>query len=299
MGVKKGYGIRKDLTWGEVKDLLPKKAQYRDATKKFTDWNPPMPTDVTKVNNRIFEAKYEAEKAIIEVTDPNLPTPSGYAKITFEKGEQGDYLQGTYMFFVMKNVQVNLNGKVPVAVPKPGYRFTSWSGNLLFSTDRDKTIVAQYTETEKVKELETEGDSVPEDYIKVVFDPTGDGKLGDGDLGVKKVYAVRGDLSWGAVKSRILKDAKYKNSDKKFNGWLPNLPNDTEIVLDKVYTAIYKENRRVIELENEYVAAPEGYVKIILGGRPGRRDRGRDQRARPLPDQLRGLARSLDRKSVV
>lgn len=264
MGVKKGYGIRKDLTWGEVKDRLPKKAQYRDATKKFTDWNPPMPTDVTKVNNRIFEAKYESEKAIIEVTDPNLPTPSGYAKITFEKGEQGDCLQGTYMFFVMKNVQVNLNGKVPVAVPKPGYRFTSWSGNLLFSTDRDKTIVAQYTETEKVKELETEGDSVPEGYVKVVFDPTGDGKLGDGDLGVKKVYAVRGDLSWGAVKSRILKDAKYKNSDKKFNGWLPNLPNDTEIVLDKVYTAIYKENRRVIELENEYVAAPEGYVKIIF-----------------------------------
>ena len=87
IGEKLAYALRKDLTWGEVKSELPVAATYKDTTKKFTGWSPALQSDSEKVKEATYVAQYAAEPDIIDVTDPSMPTPSGYAKVTFDKGK--------------------------------------------------------------------------------------------------------------------------------------------------------------------------------------------------------------------
>ena len=94
IGEKLAYALRKDLTWGEVKSELPTGATYKDATKKFTGWNPALQSDGDIVKAATYVAQYASESEIVDVTDPSTPTPSGYAKVTFEKGEHGELLEG-------------------------------------------------------------------------------------------------------------------------------------------------------------------------------------------------------------
>ena len=113
IGEKLAYALRDDLTWGEVKNELPTGATYKDATKKFTGWNPVLQNDSEKVKAATYVAQYESETDVIDVTNPSTPTPAGYAKVTFDKGEHGVAMIGTEVFFVKKNTQVNLSTKTP------------------------------------------------------------------------------------------------------------------------------------------------------------------------------------------
>ena len=78
IGEKLAYALRDDLTWSEVKDELPSSATYKDATKKFTGWNPALQSDGDIVKAATYVAQYASEPEIIDVTDPSTPTPAGY-----------------------------------------------------------------------------------------------------------------------------------------------------------------------------------------------------------------------------
>ena len=114
---------------------------------------------------------------VIDVTDPTMPTPSGYVKVTFDKGEHGESLEGTSAFFVLKNVQVDLTAKAPKAKAKKGYKFKTWDKGLIITakTDENITITATYNEMPAIRKLPNAIVSAPEGYEKVVFDPTLDG----------------------------------------------------------------------------------------------------------------------------
>ena len=134
IGEKLAYAFRKDLIWSEVKSELPVAATYKDTTKKFTGWSPALQPDSETVKTATYVAQYAAEPDIIDVTDPSMPTPSGYAKVTFDKGEHGESLEGTSAFFVKKNTEVNLSSRAPKAKAKTGWKFKSWD-------DRDRKSV--------------------------------------------------------------------------------------------------------------------------------------------------------------
>ena len=85
-----------------------------------------------------------------------MPTPSGYAKVTFDKGEHGDSLEGTSTFFVKKNTSVNLNEKAPVVKAKAGYKFKAWDKaltNFNAGSNEAITITATYDAMDKVQKL--------------------------------------------------------------------------------------------------------------------------------------------------
>ena len=130
LGVKKAYAVRGDLNWGEVKNSLKHTVSYKDETKTFAGWNPPMPADHERVSRITFVAQYSQNQPVIAVTDPSSPTPSGYAKITFEGGSHCLELQGSSQFFVIKNLTVNLTAHAPKVIPKTGYKYKSWNRDL-------------------------------------------------------------------------------------------------------------------------------------------------------------------------
>ena len=136
-----------------------------------------MPPDYKRVSRITFVAQYSQNQAIIAVTDPSLPTPSGYAKISFAGGGHCLELQGSAQFFVIKNMSVNLTDYAPKVIPKSGYRFKSWNRDLNIYTDRDLTIEALYEVMVKWSKLSSPTASVPSGYVKIVFDPTSYGKI--------------------------------------------------------------------------------------------------------------------------
>ena len=162
MGEKLAYALRKDLTWSEVKSELPMAATYKDATKKFTGWSPALQPDSETVKTATYVAQYAAEPDIIDVTGPSTPTPSGYAKVTFEKGEHGESLEGTSTFFVKKNTSVNLNEKAPVVKAKAGYKFKAWDKALTnFNAGSNEAITITATYEVMVKVIDVTDPSTP------------------------------------------------------------------------------------------------------------------------------------------
>ena len=208
---------------------------------------------------------------VIDVTDPTMPTPSGYVKVTFDKGEHGESLEGTSAFFVLKNIQVDLTAKAPKAKAKKGYKFKTWDKGLLITakTDENITITATYNEMPAIRKLPNAIASAPEGYEKVVFDPTLDGKLagakvGSVSIGEKLAYALRKDLTWGEVKSELPVAATYKDTTKKFTGWSPALQSDSEKVKEATYVAQYAAEPDIIDVTDPSMPTPSGYAKVTF-----------------------------------
>ena len=198
-----------------------------------------------------------------------MPTPSGYAKVTFDKGEHGDSLEGTSTFFVKKNAEVNLSSRAPKAKAKTGWKFKSWDRSLIVNASSDITITAIYEAMVKVQKLADASTSAPEGYVKAIFDPTSDGKLtgskvGAVSIGEKLAYALRNDLTWSEVKDELPSSAIYKDATKKFTGWNPNLPSDGDIVGATTYVAQYESETDVIDVTNPSTPTPAGYAKVTF-----------------------------------
>ena len=207
---------------------------------------------------------------IIDVTDPSTPTPAGYAKVTFDKGEHGAALIGTETFFVKKNTEIDFEGLAPKVRAKAGYKFKAWNKELKLNVNADVTITAQYTVIQQDEGIadpiapsiieDPETDKPAEGYVRIVFDPTVDGRLdlekkvseGKEDnkkikttpyaLGVKKVYDIKNQILWKHVKNIIAPAVYHKDDSKIFAGWDELFPEDKEKVRSTTYKAQFKKN---------------------------------------------------------
>ena len=216
-----------------------------------------------------YVAQYAAEPDIIDVTDPSTPTPSGYAKVTFDKGEHGESLEGTSAFFVKKNTEVNLTSRAPKAKAKAGWKFKAWDRSLTVNASSDITITATYDAMDKVQKLANANMSAPEGYVKAVFDPTTNGKLigskvGSVSIGEKLAYALRKDLTWREVKNELPTGANYKDATKKFTGWNPALQSDGDIVKAATYVAQYASESEIVDVTDPSTPTPSGYAKVTF-----------------------------------
>ena len=260
IGEKLAYALRDDLTWSEVKDELPSSATYKDATKKFTGWNPVLQNDSEKVKAATYVAQYESETDVIDVTNPSTPTPAGYAKVTFDKGEHGAAMIGTEVFFVKKNTQVNLSVKAPTVKAKAGYKFKSWDRNLAnFNAGSNEaiTITATYEVQENIIDVTDPSMPIPEGYVKVTFDKGEHGESLEGTSAFFVLKNVKINLTGRAPKVKAKKGYRFKTWSK---GLIFTASSDDEIVI----TATYNEMPAIRKLPNEIALAPEGYVKAVF-----------------------------------
>lgn len=131
---------------------------------------------VTVPADGIIKMHYAGD--IIDVTDPNEPTPDGYSRIVFDAGENGKFEDGVVYMFDVKNGVEFPSEKAPVVTANDGYEFVKWNPNPPFVVNEAMTIVAEYKETifnpDKVvgMKITTPPDKV-EYYDGETFDPTG------------------------------------------------------------------------------------------------------------------------------
>ena len=144
--------------------------------------------------------------------------------------------------------------------------FEKWSPALPenYEFPTDKTYTARYSAKPEIKVLSNPEAPVPAGYVKIIFDPTVEGKFEDMGEGIKKIFAVREDLNWGNVKNRLPKESLYKDATKKFERWEPELPADSDRVKTNTHVACYKAEADIIPIFTPITETPKGYIRAYF-----------------------------------
>ncbi|WP_344693468.1 Rib/alpha-like domain-containing protein, partial [Ligilactobacillus murinus] len=89
---------------------------------------------------------------VIPVDDPSKPTPAGYVRITFEKGDHGEFAADAKTVFDVKNGTAGseLAKVAPAVTPAEDYVFTAWSPEVPETITAAGTFTAQYKEKDTV-----------------------------------------------------------------------------------------------------------------------------------------------------
>ena len=246
------------------KDLQDKiagiKAIPTDETKKFNAWDPAVPADETQVETKTYNATYVDKDKIVDVEDPKVDPKDGYVRLTFDATTEGK-IEGkqTKAIDVLNNVKYNdddLKNKIAsikaVANDK-NKEFDKWTPDV--PTDEtvvtEQTYTATYKDRDKIIDVDDPDSEVPEGYVRLTFDATDDGRIGD--VNGQKIKAID-----------VLKDTPYTDKDLKdkidsikavpvkteggktvaddekiFDKWTPAVPT-TGIVDTATFTASYK-----------------------------------------------------------
>ena len=190
-----------------------------------------------------------------------------------------------------KNTEIDFEGLAPKVRAKAGYKFKAWNKELKLNVNADVTITAQYTVIQQDEGIadpiapsiieDPETDKPAEGYVRIVFDPTVDGRLdlekkvseGKEDnkkikttpyaLGVKKVYDIKNQILWKHVKNIIAPAVYHKDDSKIFAGWDELFPEDKEKVRSTTYKAQFKKNPGM-KIEPGDEPPEKGYSRIVL-----------------------------------
>ena len=203
-------GVDVDLTY-EVPKVIAKDGW------QFKEWDKPIVGKFS--SNTTITATYEKEDNVIVPEYPSEP-PKGYVEVRFEKGVNGESLEGDTVFHVKKNKYVRI--KAPLAVAEEGFKFTEWDISPNGRFKKNTVITAKYEPT------------------------TGHRVLFKADGKIVGVYYVRIWLQ------NVHPEAPEK-SGYTFIGWqrdgieeelYDNFDSGMLITHDSVFTAIYKEKEK-------------------------------------------------------
>ncbi len=259
------------------KDLQDKiesiKAIPNNTTKKFNAWTPAVPADDTAVTEETYTANYVDKDKIIDVTpgtedeDPD----NAYVRFIFNAvgtDKENTTVNGTvkgnakYAFDVLKGTKFNdpdLQTKINSlkAVAKD-YKFVKWTPDVL----NDDTLVeagnvtkheytATYEKLEKIIDV-TDPTVDPDEYhVRLTFDATKDGKIGDVNGQQTKAIDVLKETPYtdkelidkiASIKAIPVKNdngTTVEDTDKEFNAWSPLVPT-TGYVNTETFKASYK-----------------------------------------------------------
>ena len=259
------------------KDLQDKiesiKAIPNNTTKKFNAWTPAVPADDTAVTEETYTANYVDKDKIIDVTpgsedeDPD----NAYVRFIFNAvgtDKENTKVNGTvkgnakYAFDVLKGTKFNdpdLQTKINSlkAVAKD-YKFIKWTPDVL----NDDTLVeagnvtkheytATYEKLEKIIDV-TDPTVDPDEYhVRLTFDATKDGKIGDvNGQQTKAIDVLKGTpytdkelidkiASIKAIPVKNDNGTTVEDTDKEFNAWSPLVP-ITGYVNTETFKASYK-----------------------------------------------------------
>mgnify|MGYP000653743690 CR=1 FL=1 len=152
-------------------------------------------TEALTINeDTAFKANFRDGSSILPI-DPGEDPKPGYVKVTFKKGENGEKLEGNFVFQVKEDTEVSLEGVAPKAIPKEGYKFKAWDKALTGKFTADTDITATYEEKDDViviPDPENPGPPPTSDYVKVRFDKgeQGESLVGNTAFYVKKNKTV-------------------------------------------------------------------------------------------------------------
>lgn len=199
-GVSK-FLVQKGAQKSVIKEptIIPKEG-YKVAEPK---WSKEIPA--TFADNFETEAQVIAK---VTTTEPEAKDKDKYAKLTFEKGDHGDFAENAKTsIWVLKGEKVQFNA--PKVNAKDGFTFAGWDPELKESYDADQTHTAQYASNSDISDTEVKG------FQEVKFLSGTDGKF-EGDKTEKSVWVRPGklvDLRTKAPKVTVT------TKGKSFIGW--------------------------------------------------------------------------------
>ncbi|CAC9931669.1 hypothetical protein PEPCOX59622_00952 [Aedoeadaptatus coxii] len=211
---------------------------------KHTGWNPEVKANTKYTAAQEFVAQY---KATVVTEDPN--DAEHYAKLTFEKGDHGDFAENAKTsIWVLKGEKVQFNA--PKVNAKDGFTFAGWDPELKESYDADQTHTAQYASNSDISDTEVKG------FQEVKFLSGTDGKF-EGDKTEKSVWVRPGklvDLRTKAPKVTVT------TKGKSFIGWDKDLVQTfTKADQPTVITAKYGDTVKTTEPDAK---DKEKYAKV-------------------------------------
>ncbi len=177
-GVSK-FLVKKDAPKSAVTEptIVPKEG-YRVAEPK---WSVAIPETFSKD----FETEAQVLKKVT-TTEPDAKDKDKYAKLTFEKGDHGEFVENAKTeIWVLKDEKVQFNA--PEIKAADGFTFAGWEPKLQESYKEDTKHVAQYASNSDISDVEVKG------FQEVKFISGTDGKF-EGDKTEKSVWVRPGKL---------------------------------------------------------------------------------------------------------
>ena len=177
-GVSK-FLVKKDSPKSAVTEptIVPKEG-YRVAEPK---WSVAIPETFSKD----FETEAQVLKKVT-TTEPDAKDKDKYAKLTFEKGDHGEFVENAKTeIWVLKDEKVQFNA--PEIKAADGFTFAGWEPKLQESYKEDTKHVAQYASNSDISDVEVKG------FQEVKFISGTDGKF-EGDKTEKSVWVRPGKL---------------------------------------------------------------------------------------------------------
>ena len=211
----------------------------------FAGWDTSIHKAIQYKDNDEIEAIYN-EGANISITEK-----PGYVKVVFDKGENGEKLDGTTEYWVKPGVTVTV--PAPKVKPNTGYKFDEWDKNRcvhLNANAETYTITAIYKTIDDI----VPGDlDQPARYNKVIFKTDGNGRLS----GTRIFYVnPEKELDLNAKANALIKLPKVGYTNDGAN-WEPTIKANKKYTDKKTtYTFIFK---KLDPVEKEY---HPGYVKV-------------------------------------
>ena len=197
-----------------------------------------------KAEPYVITAKYTKEADIIP-DDGTKPQPSGYVKVTFEKGANGE-LEGQRNYFVNPKAGKTLAEiSKPQIKPNTGFKENGWDKEDDTSIDGNLTVTAQYQPIDDVVPKTGENgkeNHQPSGYVKVTFKADENGKLaGDKEEITYYVNPQEGiRLVEGVAGEKKLQVPDTKPSENyKFIKWFEAIDETTPITGNREYVAIF------------------------------------------------------------
>ena len=161
------FQVKKDM---EI-DLTSEAPSVKPAEGwKFTEWDKDLKQTFTADTTITAEYKEIYEDDVVVPEKDDDPTPAGFWRVTFAKGEHGEFAGGKTVVFVKKNKEVDLKDNTPKVIAAEGYKFTDWDKKLKQTFAEDTTITAQYKKFENIEVPDNPTDPKPsEEYARITF----------------------------------------------------------------------------------------------------------------------------------
>ena len=222
-----------------------------------------------KVIKNIYEAKTKEGKPVY--------VPDNYVKVTLDPTTKATDPQKTY-YYVNPEANVVIPGEDPTG--RDNYLFVGWKtpktpDNEVFKLDErhkfagETEIKAKYTKDVIPQEGDKKPDTVPDRFVKVIFDPTD-----KGDMEGAKIFWVNPEKEviipvTDPVGKQYQTFDKWKMGEKadgkEFNRTEAHRFSEKETTI----TATYKESPNIIPFDptntdDSTIVRPKGYVKVTF-----------------------------------
>ena len=229
----------------------------------FAGWNRPISEKIQYNDNDVIEAKYNEKGDVIpqEKTD-GTDKPAGYLTVTFDKGTNGEKLEGKTVYYVKPSTEVTV--PEPKAIPNVGFKFKGWDQKLTQTFAEDAKITAQYDPLDDIiPQADSKGKDIPYGYKTVSF--IGQNGTLNGKTAIRYYVNPNKVVDFTDIANGFTKKPDFGYTEV---GWSSNVFKKEFTDMYTVFTFKFKELDNVIPEKDPRTGVinkqPKGYVKVTL-----------------------------------